>query len=209
MRVLKSMSDIRTKLLLGTSIGAVTMMLFMASGIISTNDSIATTQTFPMFGHVEVLAVHPDGSSSYSQGDNLILGEGKDRAGAFLYDPAGAPGPFVCIGMGDAGTVVESDDGLTAALATFVKCDTTTNASAGGVDGGAGAGSVAVVEVVMPAIDADDLTNGAGLVTEVALGSGGGASVAITGVLSHIDLAVNVPVVLNTIVTITYTMTTG
>ena len=151
------MSDIRTKLLLGTSIGAVTMMLFMVSGFITTNDSTATTQSFPMFGHVEVLAVHPDGSASYSQGDNLILGEGKDRAGSYLYDGVGAAaGPFVCIGMGDSGAVNESDDGLTAAMDTFVKCSTTANASAGGVDGALGDGSVSTIIVAMPAIVAGD-----------------------------------------------------
>ena len=78
--VFRLMSDIRTKLLLGTSIGAVTMMFVMAAGIDFSNDANVTEMGVPIMGHATVMAIHPDGSAQYAQGDNEIMGEGKDIA---------------------------------------------------------------------------------------------------------------------------------
>ena len=68
------MSDIRTKLLLGTSISSVTIMLFMAAGFATNTTELFTTELIlPLNGHVTVMAVNPDGTVSYAQGDNFIL----------------------------------------------------------------------------------------------------------------------------------------
>jgi len=67
------MSDISAKLLLGTIIGAITMMFVMASGFAFSSDVATTEKYIPMMGHATVMAVNPDGSVSYAQGDNAIF----------------------------------------------------------------------------------------------------------------------------------------
>lgn len=207
--VFRLMSDIRTKLLLGTSIGAVTMIFVMAAGIDFSNDANVTVQSFPIMGHVEVLAVNPDGSTTYVQSDNEIVGVGKDRAAIELFSTQ--TGPFICVGAGTSGTVVETLSGLSTPLATtLVVCDGTGGAQtqAGQDSAGNSQGNQRTVAATITIID------GTQTLTEVALSNAGGAGLMNTGaftggVLSHVDLAQNVDVVEGTEVTITFTMTTG
>ncbi len=210
------MSDIRTKILLGTTIGAVTMMFVMASGFDFSSDAITAELQLPINGHGTLMAIHPDGSVSYAQGDNFIFGSGKDKAGNRLYDSTvGAPAAFTCIGMGDSGAVTEANQFINGPLtATNVACDTDgPDANFAGVDGAASAGNKVDVKVVMPAIGAGDGTT---TITNVGLSNAGDAALAgnaatafSLGMISHIDLAVNVDVVEGTVVTVTYTMETG
>jgi len=207
------MSDIRTKLLLGTSISSVTIMLFMAAGFATnTNEIFTTGLILPLNGHVTVMAVNPDGTVSYAQGDNLIFGTGKDLAASALYDDSGTrANPFVCVGLGEAGTPVEATKGLTGALGTTnVVCSTVApTANISGADA-AGVGNKVDVVVVTTIAAGEGTTT----ITEVALSNAGGGGLAsaagfIAGVISHINLATNVDVVEGTEITVTYTMETG
>jgi len=211
------MSDIRTKLLLGTSISAVTMMLVMAAGFATNTNEIFTTELIlPLNGHVTLMAINPDGSVSYSQGDNVIFGSGKDLAASALYDSnAGSRADaFVCIGLGEEvfANVDETDKGLTVPLGTtLVQCSgAVPTANTGGGDGtGAGLGNKVDIIVVTTIAAGEGTTT----ITEVALSNAGGVTSGnaafIAGVLSHIKLAGGIDVVEGTEITVTYTMETG
>ena len=202
------MSDIRTKLLLGTSISAVAMMFVMASGVdIFANDTSASETSFPIIGHVTVLAVNPDGSTSYIQTDNALLGGGKTLAAIQLFDGgtggAALAEAFNCIALGNDGTVDVTTAVLTNPLTnTPAACDTN------GLDvtqaGGNGGGNAEIIELIVPfTIGAGD----AGAITEVVLGQVAVAQ-QVTGVLSHVDIT-DVPVAVGTIITITYELQVG
>ena len=197
------MSDIRTKILLGTSISAIAIMFVMASGVgIFANDTSVSETSFLVNGHVTVLAIHPDGSTSYSQSDNLILGSGKTLASDQLFGLA-ATGPFRCIGLGSSNAVDESLAGLsTEMIVSQVVCD------GDGVDqtqAGVTNGDSEIVDVVVgftiAAVDA-------GSITEVTLSSGGGGSTTPVNVISHVDIT-DVPVADQTQLIITYSLTVG
>lgn len=200
------MSDIRTKLLLGTSIATVAMMFALVSGMgISTNDTSVSETSYQLMGHVAVMSVNPDGTVLYTQGDNAVQDGGKDVAGATLFDFGGAGLTFSCIQLGDSGAVAvgTSDTVLTQKLATqTILCDAnspvTTNAANP-------AGAKSDIEVQFTIVAADAPTT----ITEVALCTGTTATTVCANMLSHFELAVPIPVVTDTQVTVTYTMTTG
>jgi len=200
------MSDIRTKLLLGTTISAVTIMFVMASGVnIFANDTSASEKGFAINGHVTVLAVHPDGSTSYSQTDNVILGSGKTLAATQLFD-ASAGGAslaeaFNCVALGKDATVDTTTSALTdPMIATVPQCDTDGIANpVQGITGGVGE------EITIIPPDFTILAADAGTITEVILGQAI-AGFQLTGVLSHVDIT-DVTVATNTLLTITYTVT--
>ncbi len=111
------MSDIRTKLLLGTTISAVSIMLVMAIGISSEqytgSNAIAS---YGMNGHFEIMVVNPDGTTSYAQSDNFITGPAKDNTAALLLEGTAFPGGVPnCILLG-TGTAVNTADGVNTAL---------------------------------------------------------------------------------------------
>lgn len=214
--VFRLMSDIRTKLLLGTSISAVTMMLVMAAGFATNTNEISTSELIlPLNGHVTVMAINPDGIISYAQGDNFIFGSGKDLAASALYDPnAGSrAAAFVCVGLGEEAfaTVTESDKALTSALGTTnVVCSTAVpTANVSGVDGAGVGNKVDIIVATTIAVGEGTTT-----ITEVALSNAGGGGLAsaaafTNGAISHIKLAAGIDVVEGTEITVTYTMETG
>lgn len=204
------MSDIRTKLLLGTSISAVAMMFVMVSGFdLSSNETVVSLSGFPINGHVTMLVVNPDGSTSYAQSDNVIQGAGKDLAASALYDPNGGSraDAFVCIGLGESGAVDDSTQALTDAFDfTNVVCSGDVPTA---VQAGLNGATPNQVNVTAVFINLDGTTT----VTEVALSNAGGGGLPSTaafnaGVLSHVDIA-DVDVVAGTEVTVTFTMDTG
>ncbi len=204
------MSDIRTKLLLGTSIGALAMMFVMAAGVGNFNTSIVDTHS--IMGHVTVMAVHPDGSMSYAQADNEILDAGNDLALLRLFDNGAAGDVFDCIRIGNSTAVVTSDVGLTSPLATnSIACDDTGTVSniVAAPNSAAGGGTVDIIAEFDPLVATDVNTiDGATSITEAILMQNSGAvdgTQANTAILSHVAITA-VPVVTGTIVTITYTM---
>ena len=196
MIVLTSMSDIRTKLLLGTSIGALAMVFAMAAGVEALNtESAIAFEPGQMMGHATVLAVHPDGSMSYAQGDNVLNNPGIDQAMVQLFSQAGTA--FDCITMGTgAGTGSTMNSALATTGSTCDNTGTVSNIQTAAAN--AGVGSVDIV-VEFAGLQAGDLTAGAVTITEVTLNDGGGV------VLSHTGVG-PIEGVIGTIVTITYTM---
>jgi len=194
--VFRSMSDIRTRLFLGTSIGALAMIFVMAAGVDAFDTKTTTaTQSFGLNGHVTVMAVHPDGSVSYAQGDNAIITTGLDFAAAQLFGAAAAD-PFDCIriGTGAGGTGDDIQGTMGAAATALQQCDSA-------ADDVVDTGTDGEVEIDADfTIAADDLTAGSVLITEAILEDTAG------NVLSHVALATDVTANLGTVVTITYTM---
>jgi len=204
------MSDIRTKLLLGTSIGALAMIFVMATGVdvLSTETGIAA-QTGKLNGHVTLMAVNPDGSMSYAQGDNIIIDTGKVAASSQLFNAtiATAAGTFECIIMGSGDEAADGADGMGTPLVTTGQACASTAAGVSGVTTIAGildAPASTDIVVVFPALQVTDLVTIAGTsvtITEVVLEQAAGQD------LSSVGLDADVVGVLGTVVTITYTMT--
>jgi len=211
------MSDIQTKLLLGTSIGAVAMIFVMAAGSDAFQSNTSATDTGLIMGHVTVMAVHPDGSTSYSQSDNLILDAGRQEAFKQLFDGtrADVAGEFDCMRLGNATTPVLATAGLTSVLPTLpISCDDdNTPSNAAFVNDCTGASSTSAdLVTVFDAITGTDVnTDGANLLTESLLMQRTGTSpeggLVDTTILSHALLGTPVSIVLGTVVTLTYTMT--
>jgi len=105
------MSDKRTTYVLGTTIVGLTLVLativaFPAvMGVTSTE-----TAVLGLMGSVTVVAVNPDGSSYYAQGDNTVLDGGLNVAGTPLFDGTVTTGTF--------SHVIVSTDANAAARAT-------------------------------------------------------------------------------------------
>jgi len=115
------MSDIRTKLLLGTTITSVSLMLVMAVslGAVQYNQPTAAS-TLGLMGHFEIIVENPDGTVSYAQGDNVVTGAGKNAAGDRLFEANGAI--FECIILGN-GTNSNTASTIDAALVnTGIDC---------------------------------------------------------------------------------------
>ena len=203
MMVFRSMSDIRTKLLLGTSVGALAMIFVMAAGVdvLSTETGTAVQGT-GLNGHITAIAIHPDGSMSYSQGDNAIQDTGLENAASQLFNPATAVAGnvFDCISIG-TGTVVGNAADIHIPMVNVV---TAAQSCGGGsvLVAGAPVGDIAI-NAVFTMLATDLLDNGATTVTvtEATLEDSGGT------VLSKVDLAAGVTGNLGTEITITYTMT--
>jgi len=213
-----SMSDIRTKLLLGTSICAVAMMFVMAAGVDAFKTNTSVVEPGQIMGHVTVLAVHPDGSMYYSQGDNFIQDLGIDAALLNIFDGTNANGEFDCMRIGN-GTATDQ----IALNEELPDLDITCDNQPGGNDnqvsniltspsGVGGTGSVDLV-VQFAALTANDMNqpSSSNSITEALLmqdttaaSPGGGQTDSV--VLSHVAITA-VPVVEGTVVTLTYTMT--
>ena len=132
------MSDIRTKLLLGTTITSVSLMLVMAVSLGTVQNNPTATSALGVMGHFEIIVQNPDGSAYYAQGDNVVTAAGKNAAGDRLFDTAGLV--FNCIMLGN-GTNSDAAATITAVLVnTGVDCTTTTtNTNAGANDPGGAA----------------------------------------------------------------------
>ena len=188
------MSDIRTKLLLGTTLSALAMIFVMAVGVDAFDTKTTTaSQPLSLYGHVTVWALHPDGSSSYAQGDNTITtSEDGIRQ---LVDASFTSDPFNCI---DIGTGNGAGPGVTAlAGGTTPFCDPTSN--------GANEATGTHVLVGTFTISAANVGGAGGTetISEAELAN------TATQVISTVPLAANVGVIEGSIITINYTMTLG
>jgi len=103
------MGNMRTKYLIGTTITSLALMtaaLVWALPLV--DDKTSINELSGIYGHVTIMALHPDGSADYIQGDNLIQVEGMTEAALRLWtDSAGTAG-FNCITLG-----TNSDDPTT------------------------------------------------------------------------------------------------
>ena len=115
------MSDIRTKILLGTTISAVSVMLVMAIGMVTQQEPTASS-TLGIAGHFEMIVTNPDGTVSYVQTDNAFTGDGKEAIGGGSFGDSGAPG-LTCTRLG-TGVNDQTAEDLDAVLGTTgVACD--------------------------------------------------------------------------------------
>jgi len=196
MIVLTSMSDIRTRLLLGTSLASIAMIFVMAAGVDAFDTKTTSAiQASGINGHVTVMAVHPDGSISYSQGDNLIVVASLTAAQKQIHDASTVAVGLVfdCMRLGSGDGTGNDLVGATELTATGQVCDDDSTMDVTGD----GTGNL----ISTFTIAAGDLTAGAVTISDVVLETAGGT------VISHVALAADVPAVLNTEVTITFSMT--
>jgi len=128
------MSDIRTKLLLGTTISAVSLMLVMAIGISSVNSGTTAGTALAIMGHFEIMVENPDGTTSYVQSDNFINGAAKTNVGTALFTGVTLLQPNVCIILG-TGAPTDASDGIVAEIATTgVECAGSASPGGGSVN---------------------------------------------------------------------------
>ena len=129
------MSDIRTKILMGTTISAVSLMLVMAIGVSSVQNSGTTAGTsLGLMGHFEIMVQNPDGSASYVQADNFINGAAKNNVGTALFEGVALLQPNDCIILG-TGTATDASDGIATALTlTGVACSDAAIPNTGSID---------------------------------------------------------------------------
>ena len=99
---------------MGTTISAVSLMLVMAIGIASVQNTGTTASTpFALMGHFEIMVENLDGTTSYVQTDNFINGLAKTNVGEALFEGVALNQPNDCTILG-TGTPTNADDGITA-----------------------------------------------------------------------------------------------
>jgi len=85
------MSDKRTNYVLGTIIAGLAIVLAMGTAFPSMGVASTESTSLGLMGHVTVLAVEPDGSATYAQGDNVIMDIGLNAAGIHLFSTSADP----------------------------------------------------------------------------------------------------------------------
>lgn len=81
------MGNMRAKILIGTTVTSVALMFAAISGVIPLGmNQASVSEVGGIMGHVTVLAVHPDGTIQYAQGDNIILFEGKNCSSNYIME---------------------------------------------------------------------------------------------------------------------------
>jgi len=118
------MSDIRTKIILGTTISAVSVMLVMAVSIGAVQNNVSAPATLGLVGHFEIMVENPDGTVYYVQGDNTVTGPGKDGIGTDAFSD-GANGPWLCMQLGIGPNVAAADAIFSPLTDTDQACDAT------------------------------------------------------------------------------------
>jgi len=205
----------RTKYLIGTTITSLALMtaaLVWALPLV--DDKTSATELSGIYGHVTIMAIHPDGSADYIQGDNTIQAEGKTAAAAQLWNDGGIAG-FNCITLGtDTATALADDNSASTADSGVITPFTNTPQECG--DSGVAPNEIKVNKVAGVPAGIGDQTSiivefdiGAGddgkMLSEVSLDSPEGGNTT----MSRFILATAVDVNTATVVTVNYTMTTG
>jgi len=201
------MGNMRAKYLIGTtitSLALVTAALVWALPL--GDDQTSAKEAGAIYGHVSLMVVFPDGTTSYQQGDNEIQFEGKTAAAAQLWNDGTFTG-FNCITLGsdsaaatDAQSTGVGDAGVLADLNTPQECaDGAGNSITVGIAASAGQADVTNIVVEFDIVGTD---NGATL-AEVSLDNEANAT------MSRFDLVTDLTVTTGTKVTVNYTMTTG
>ena len=197
---------------MGTTISAVSLMLVMAIGVSSVQNSGTTTGTsLGIMGHFEIMVVNPDGTTSYAQSDNFITGNTKDNTAALLLEGTAFPGGVPnCIKLG-TGTAVDTADGLNAPLdTTATKCvadggGASQACNADGTTQGAAAICTSVTEHTMAADCSPSC-----VISEASFGAGtSGGGNTLTDIFSYTALSATVTANTDALVTTTYKIATG
>jgi len=101
------MSDKRTNYVLGTIIAGLAIVLAMGTALPSMGVASIESTSLGLMGHVTVMAVEPDGSATYAQGDNVVMDIGLNAAGATLF--SGTADPFDEIAVSEASVGARGD----------------------------------------------------------------------------------------------------
>ena len=195
-------NNMRGKILIGTTVTSVALLFAVISGVIPLGmNQASASEVGGIMGHVEILAVHPDGTTQYTQGDNVILFEGKNTVATTLWnDDAGTTG-FNCIQLGtNAAAADDADGGVLTAAATAVDCAdslTAGNGIANGTPAADGVSNITTMTVVFTIAAGDD----GATISEVALQDAGAVD------LSRFVLLVPIGVNTGTVMTVNYQMT--
>jgi len=201
------MGNMREKYLIGisgTSIALMTIALVLAmpSGM----SQASVNDIGSISGHVTMMAIHPDGTSNYIQGDNVIQIDGKNEAASRLWDDTAATLGIHCIALGTGGATDPTDNDkngvVTATTTTRVCGDDGPGASSVTDTQAAAAGAVPAITDII-AVFTIDANDDGDTINEVALEDSAGG-----GTMSRFILAGGgVTVSTDTVLTITYTMT--
>jgi len=206
------MGNMRTKYLIGTTITSLALMtaaLVWALPLV--DDKTSINELSGIYGHVTLMAIHPDGSAAYIQGDNAIQFEGSTAAASELWNDGGIAG-FNCITLGTDATAATDADS-TGTTDSGVLTPFTNTPQECGDDGGpnnsididivAKAGVKDQTSIIVE-FDVGALDDGK-MLSEVSLDSPEGGNTT----MSRFVLATAVDVNTATVVTVNYTMTTG
>jgi len=199
------MGNMREKYLIGisgTSIALMTLALVWAMPLGVAQTSI--NEIGSISGHVTIMAIHPDGSMNYIQGDNVIQIDGKNAAANRLWDDTLATTGIHCIALGlGAATTPTADNvnGVATPAATANVCgDDGPGASAvNHVASTTGNPEITTIIAVFTIAAGDDGKT----IDEVALEDSAGANTMSRFILADGGVGVSE----NTLMTVTYTMT--
>jgi len=196
----------REKYLLGTTIASITLMTAaLVLAVPFGTQTASVNEMTGLYGHVAILAIHPDGTANYIQGDNIIQNDGTDEAADRLWVdlPAAVKSGFNCIGLDESAAAGddESNGPLTpAATATICADDSGVGGDGVIVTDSTGVGTSTSTEIISTfTIDAGD--NGDSICA-VFLDEGSGITIS-RFVLQPGCITVNT----GTIFKVTYTMT--
>jgi len=204
------MSDIRTKLLMGTTISAVSLMLVMAIGISSEQNNVSdASTTFGLLGHFEIMVENPDGTASYAQSDNFVTGAAKTDVAELVFLGNAIAGKYDCTRLG-SGTPVVGTDGVNAAFAvTGLACGDDASGTEVCDGGGATSGTAEICTITtVHTMDSD--CDPSCTITEVEIGVGtSGLNNVLSDRFAYTALDGNVIANNGAEVTTTYKVATG
>jgi len=202
------MGNMRAKYLIGisgTSIALMTLALVMAMPL--GTSQVSVNDIGSISGHVTILAVHPDGTSNYIQGDNVIQFDGKNEAAARLWDdPVGAPTGINCIALGTGGATDPTNNdknGVVTVTTTTNVCGDSGPAGSSVVDTQAAAAGVVPAITDITAVFTIAAGDDGDTINEVALEDDAGGNAMSRFILAGGGVTVSE----GTVLTITYTMT--
>jgi len=199
------MGNMREKYLIGISGASIALMtIALVMAMPSGMSQASVNEIGSISGHVTMMAIHPDGTSNYIQGDNVIQIDGKNEAASRLWDDTAATLGIHCIVLGTGGATDPTDNdknGVVTAANTPTECGddapnsvTDTQAAAAGA-----VPAITDIVVIFDIVAGDDQAT----INEVALEDSAGG-----GTMSRFILAGGgVTVSTDTVLTITYTMT--
>jgi len=206
------MSDIRTKILLGTTISAVSLMLVMAVSMGAVQNNVPVSTTLGLVGHFEIFVDNPDGSAYYAQTDNTVTKAGKEKGGDDLFTVNARTGPFLCTQLGTGANNVASASITTPLTDTDEVCDagpTSANAAANGAAGAAQVNTITTIATIdgIGGVDGNDQCLTTCNLTEVVLHAGPAQN---TGaIFAHAALSDAVVANTQASVTVVYKVATG
>jgi len=206
------MSDIHTKLLMGTTISAVSIMLVMAIGISSEQKNEASgNAVLGLLGHFEIMVVNPDGSASYVQADNFVTGAAKTDIAELLFLGNAIAGVYDCTLLGtNVAALTDASGNIGTALGT-------TGLACGSDDGAVpdvtcdGLGSTTVGEICTITTEHTLGTDcdPSCVLTEVEIGTGTTGDATLGARFAYTELDADITANFGANATVTYKVSTG